>query len=75
MHGLMWYLDRQEKAIPSNREQRLDSRVLTGIPASRGRYTGPVRVIMDESEFDRLQRGDVLVCPITSPVWSVLFAF
>jgi phosphoenolpyruvate synthase/pyruvate phosphate dikinase len=28
---------------------------------------------MDESEFHRLQSGDVLVCPITSPVWSVLF--
>ena len=28
---------------------------------------------MDESEFDKLRPGDVLVCPITSPVWSVLF--
>ena len=70
----MWYLDRADEAASSNREQRLDSRVLTGIPASAGRYTGPVRVIVDVSEFDRLQPGDVLVCPITSPVWSVLFA-
>jgi pyruvate,water dikinase len=29
---------------------------------------------MGEHEFDKLQAGDVLVCPITSPVWSVLFA-
>jgi pyruvate,water dikinase len=28
---------------------------------------------MNESEFARLQPGDVLVCPMTSPVWSVLF--
>lgn len=28
---------------------------------------------MDESEFGKLQAGDVLVCPITSPVWSMLF--
>ena len=28
---------------------------------------------MDESEFGKIQAGDVLVCPITSPVWSVLF--
>ena len=27
----------------------------------------------DESEFGRLRSGDVLVCPITSPAWSVLF--
>jgi pyruvate,water dikinase len=30
-------------------------------------------VIHDETEFDRIRPGDVLVCPITSPVWTVLF--
>lgn len=44
-----------------------------GIAASAGRYTGPVRVIIDESGFDRLRRGDVLVCPQTTAEWSVLF--
>jgi pyruvate,water dikinase len=43
------------------------------VAASASRYTGTIRVIMDESEFDKLRPGDVLVCPITSPVWSVLF--
>ena len=28
---------------------------------------------MGEEDFDRLQAGDVLICPITSPVWSILF--
>ncbi|MCL5292960.1 MAG: PEP-utilizing enzyme [Actinobacteria bacterium] len=46
---------------------------LRGIAASPGVFTGSVRIIMNESEFDKLQPGDVLVCPITSPVWSVLF--
>jgi phosphohistidine swiveling domain-containing protein len=46
---------------------------VTGIAASPGSYTGPVRIIYDEAEFDRLRAGDVLVCPVTSPVWSVLF--
>jgi rifampicin phosphotransferase len=73
MKGLLWYIDRVLESAPSNREQRLDGQMLTGIPASAGSYTGRVCVIMDESEFDRLQPGDVLVCPITSPVWSVLF--
>ena len=36
-------------------------------------YTGTVRIIMNEGEFDKLQPGDVLVGPITSPVCSVLF--
>jgi phosphoenolpyruvate synthase/pyruvate phosphate dikinase len=56
----------------SKREQTVGE-TLTGISASAGRYTGPVRVIMDESEFDKIQPGDVMVCPMTSPVWSVLF--
>jgi pyruvate,water dikinase len=30
-------------------------------------------VVRDESQFERIRPGDVLVCPITSPVWSVLF--
>ena len=46
---------------------------IRGHGASAGSYTGPARVIMNESEFDKIKAGDVLVCPITSPVWSVLF--
>ena len=73
MQALAWYIDRVFEATSANREQRPDGDVLDGIAASPGRYTGPVRVIMDESSFDRLRSGDVMVCPITSPVWSVLF--
>jgi len=46
---------------------------LRGIAASPGRVTGPVRVIRSASEFDRLQPGDVLVAPITTPAWTPLF--
>jgi len=44
-----------------------------GLPGAAGTYTGTVRVVLDEREFDRIQAGDVLVCPSTSPVWSVVF--
>lgn len=47
--------------------------LLHGTGVSAGRYTGTVRVIVSESEFDRLRPGDVLVCPETTPQWSVLF--
>jgi pyruvate,water dikinase len=50
-----------------------DGVLLRGIPASAGSYTGPVRVVRSETEFGRVRAGDVLVCPVTSPVWSVLF--
>jgi pyruvate,water dikinase len=46
---------------------------LVGVSGSPGRYTGTVRIIRDESEFSQLAHGDVLVCPITTPTWSVLF--
>jgi pyruvate,water dikinase len=46
---------------------------LRGVPGSPGRYSGPVRLVRDEAEFAKMRPGDVLVCPITSPAWSVLF--
>jgi phosphohistidine swiveling domain-containing protein len=58
---------------PSSRVQHAGASVLQGIAASPGRYTGPVRMVLDEFGFGKLRPGDVLVCPITSPVWSVLF--
>lgn len=50
-----------------------DEQIIKGLAAAPGIYTGPVRVIRDENEFDKIQPGDVLVCPTTSPVWSIIF--
>jgi rifampicin phosphotransferase len=44
-----------------------------GVAGSPGRYTGPVRVVMDESQFHKIRAGDVVVCPATQPTWSVVF--
>jgi rifampicin phosphotransferase len=46
---------------------------LHGVPGSPGRYSGTVRVVFDEADFGKLQPGEVLVAPTTSPPWSVLF--
>jgi len=72
MNALLWTVDRIFGPQPS---ANLPSQgaPLRGIAASAGRYTGPARVIRGEAEFARIQVGDVLVCSITSPVWSVLF--
>ena len=70
--ALMWVADRIYAPQQSGQEQASET-TLRGIAASPGDYTGPVRVIMNEGEFAKLRPGDVLVCPITSPVWSVLF--
>lgn len=73
MESMMWSLDAIMAAgetAPSTPDR---GSTLNGIAASAGRYTGPVRVVMDDSQFDRIQPGEVLVCPVTSPVWSILF--
>ena len=67
-----WYM---ERAISTGRGRVQEAgENLMGIAASAGKYTGTVRVIMNEQEFHKLQPGDVLVCPATTPMWSVLFA-
>jgi rifampicin phosphotransferase len=68
--AFLWYADR---VFAMEAQGGSEESILTGIGASPGRYTGTVRVIRSEAEFDRLRNGDVLVCPVTSPVWSVLF--
>lgn len=67
----LWLIERAGHFVAT--PPQADRTRLTGVPASGGSYTGPVRVLLDEDDFDKLQPGDVLVCPITSPAWSVLF--
>ncbi|MBI4571428.1 MAG: hypothetical protein HY723_05715 [Chloroflexi bacterium] len=74
MSAMVYAMEKIFEPERSNRREATGARELKGIAAARGTYTGPARVIMGEHEFDRLQTGDVLVCPITSPVWSILFA-
>ncbi|HEX6345803.1 PEP/pyruvate-binding domain-containing protein [Umezawaea sp.] len=50
-----------------------DDAVVSGIAASNGTYTGPARVVLDETDWHELRPGDVLVCPQTTAEWSVLF--
>ena len=50
-----------------------DDTIVSGTAASTGRYTGTARVVMGERDFGKIQPGDVVVCPATSPAWSVVF--
>lgn len=47
---------------------------LAGQPGSPGTVTAPARVVADETQFARLAPGEVLVCRLTTPAWTVLFA-
>ena len=48
--------------------------VVHGIGASRGIFRGRARVVLDLDDADRVEPGDVLVCPFTAPPWTPLFA-
>jgi phosphohistidine swiveling domain-containing protein len=54
-------------AVPS------DTAVVSGVPASPGRASGPVRVVRGPEEFDEFQPGEILVAPLTAPAWTPLF--
>ncbi|MCC9022339.1 PEP/pyruvate-binding domain-containing protein [Bacillus nakamurai] len=44
-----------------------------GLAASSGIASGPVKIIRDAGEFSRFSSGDVLVCKMTTPLWTSLF--
>ncbi|SNT06228.1 PEP/pyruvate-binding domain-containing protein [Actinoplanes regularis] len=47
--------------------------LITGVPSSPGRASGPARLLHSVDDFARLQRGDILVCRTTDPAWTPLF--
>ena len=46
---------------------------LTGIPASQGVLTGPVRVLDRIDDIWRVRTGEILVVPRTDPGWTPVF--
>jgi pyruvate,water dikinase len=67
----LWLIERGGHYVATP-PQPAGSRI-SGIGAAGGTYTGTARVLLSEADFDKLQPHDVLVCPMTSPAWSVLF--
>lgn len=46
---------------------------LFGTPGSTGMAEGSVRIIHTADEFELVKEGEILVCPFTTPTWTVLF--
>lgn len=69
MKGLFWQIDNDlAPAIPEDEEGGIN-----GIGAAAGVVTGTVRVLREMSEATDLKRGEILVCPVTTPAWGSLF--
>ncbi len=48
--------------------------VVKGLPAAAGVVEGVARVVVGTEDFDKVKRGDILVCIMTNPAWVVLFS-
>lgn len=53
---------------------QIEGKEIKGQAASRGVVTGRARVIRDLDDAARLEQGDILVCQMTAPPWTPLFA-
>ncbi|HWG60971.1 MAG TPA: PEP-utilizing enzyme [Streptosporangiaceae bacterium] len=47
---------------------------IAGLAASPGVAQGVARVVRQVAELDDLVDGEILVCPLTAPSWSIVFA-
>lgn len=55
-------------------EPSTDASVIKGVAASPGTVTGTAKVLKDLAEATKLEHGDILVCEMTLPPWTPLFA-
>lgn len=55
-------------------EPSRDPDVLNGVPASPGLVSGTAKVVKDLTEASKLEPGDIMVCEMTMPPWTPLFA-
>ena len=50
------------------------SNTLMGVPVSPGSVTADASLIISPDEFSQMRPGSILVCPMTNPAWTPLFA-
>lgn len=63
-----------DPALIPSRAAPPDDAVVHGLPGSRGTVTAKARVLLDFTGCDELEPGEALVCVMTSPPWTPLFA-
>lgn len=66
--ALLWALEQEFTPPP-----KVDGTAVVGIGVSAGVYRGRVRVITAPERLDTLRSGEVLVCPLTSAAWMMVF--
>jgi phosphohistidine swiveling domain-containing protein len=59
-------------ALNTESDAKSEARVVRGLGASLGVYTGIARLIVGPEEFDRVQQGDVVVTRTTSEAFNIV---
>ena len=70
-NGIFRFLEKDEMAPYREKDDRVASDVVRGMPASSGTARGKVRVILDVSELPSFERGDILVTTMTTPSFVI----
>ena len=47
---------------------------IEGLGVSPGVIEGVAKVVASPEEFDQVKQGDIMVCQMTNPAWTPLFA-
>lgn len=68
--GLWGYPERFQMAQAKADEPRGEIR---GLGASPGLVEGVARVVGGPEELDKVQKGEILVCQMTNPAWTLVF--
>jgi pyruvate,water dikinase len=68
------FLGRQVVKATGARSPRQNGDTLKGVAASPGSVTARARILHSPEDFHRMNPGEVLVAPLTTPAWTPLFA-
>ena len=69
--ALLWVMTHDS---PPDLAYDLGDAIAVGNPACAGTATGPVRIVMGEADFHKVRPGDVMVSPVTTPAWTMLYS-
>mgnify|MGYP001770215766 CR=1 FL=1 len=57
-----------------SKQKKEEVREIRGLPASAGVVEGIARYLDSPEEFDQLNQGEILVCKMTNPAWTLIFS-
>jgi phosphohistidine swiveling domain-containing protein len=67
VHEYSLFIGNELKEWKNKFATKLESNIVKGIVACKGKVEGRVVLVKDRSELNKVQRGDILITPLTTP--------